>query len=96
MQDASGATLADGKLTLTDVAPSTIYFSDRPERIAGHMATSTFVASWDQGDDSFAENPPNAALSILGTAAPDDIVVELSHPPSGRWDPDLRRRGAGR
>ena len=67
-------------LTLTGVAPSTIYFSDRFERIAGHVDTAVFVAGWAKGPDSFESNPPNAALSILGEGAPEDIVVVLRNP----------------
>jgi hypothetical protein len=30
-------------LTMQDVSPSTLYFSDRPERVVGHMTTEQFV-----------------------------------------------------
>ena len=39
VQNATSMRYADGKLTLVDVSPVTIFFSDRPERIAGNMAT---------------------------------------------------------
>ena len=80
VQNAASVTLADGKLTMTGVTPSTVYFSDRPERITGHVDTAAFVSNWDVGPDSFKANPPNAALSILGVGAPEDIVVELKNP----------------
>jgi hypothetical protein len=38
------------------------------------------VASWDQGDDSFAEDPPNALLSIFEAKEVNDVVVILSDP----------------
>lgn len=43
---ATAATLKDGKLTLMGVAPATLHFSDRPDRIAGHLPTTEFVEHW--------------------------------------------------
>lgn len=80
VQTCRSATLADGKLTMTGVSPSTLYFSDRPERITGHVTTSVFVDTWDEGDDSFASNNPNAALSIIHEDFPEEIVVVLKNP----------------
>ena len=77
---AESATLADGVLKMGDVNPATLYFSDRPDRIAGHQATEEFVAEWGVGDDNFASNPPNATLSVLSGTEPQDVVVVLSEP----------------
>jgi hypothetical protein len=78
-QDAAGA---DGVLTLRGVTPSTLYFSDRPQRVVGHMTTADFVELWGEGDNSFEADPPNAVLSFLeaGDAAPEDAVVVLTAP----------------
>jgi hypothetical protein len=54
-----------GKLTLEGVSPVTLFFADRPERIAGNMQTTTFVPFWSQGKDSFLSDPPNADVSVL-------------------------------
>lgn len=56
---------AANRLTLHDVSPVTLFFSDRPDRIAGNMRTAAFVPFWSQGRDSFLSDPPNADLSIL-------------------------------
>ena len=80
VQGAASGTLADGVLTMAQVNPSTVYFSDRPERLAGHLTTEEFVANWGEGDDSFASNPPNATLSILTGPEPQEIVVTLTNP----------------
>ena len=77
---AESATLADGVLTMGDVNPATLYFSDRPDRLAGHETTEEFVASWGEGDDSFASKPPNATLSVLSGPEPQDVVVVLREP----------------
>jgi hypothetical protein len=53
------------KLTLTDVSPMTLFFTDRPERTAGNMKTTAFIPFWSEGKDSFKSDPPNADVSIL-------------------------------
>ena len=82
VQTAHGMSSDGTTLTLTEVTPSTLYFSDRPKRIVGHMATSDFVDLWGEGDNSFEEDPPNAVLSFLepGDQAPEDAVVVIQQP----------------
>ena len=80
VQSAESAILKDGVLRLGEIHPTTIYFSDRPERIAGHWETKDFLDSWGMGEDNFVENPPNGALSILSGAEPQEIVVTLKSP----------------
>jgi hypothetical protein len=80
VQNAKGIAYADGKLTLKGVSPATVMFSDRPERIAGHMATARFVPFWGEGKDSFLKDPPNATLSFLEGQSMADAVVELQDP----------------
>jgi len=80
VQAADSATLENGVLRLGDVSPSTIYFSDRPDRVAGHLTTDEFVSNWGEGEDNFASNPPNATLSILEGETPQEIVVVLTEP----------------
>ncbi len=80
VQSAHKVTLADNVLRLEGISPSTIFFSDRPERITGHEPTEDFVAEWAVGDDSFASNPPNATLSILIGPEPQEIVLVLKSP----------------
>lgn len=79
--NADGARLEGKKLTLTGVQKSSIIFADRPERMAGHVPTSDFVKSWTEDNkDSFAKDPPNATVSVLGSSADKgkDAVVELT------------------
>lgn len=80
--NAAGATLVDGKLTLTGVLPNSIVFSDRPYRSAGHVNTGDFIAQWGEGKGSFAKDPPNATISVLGANGTDvsDAVVTLRSP----------------
>jgi hypothetical protein len=80
VQNAKSVAFADGKLTLEGVSPATVMFADRPERIAGHMATARFVPFWSEGKDSFLADPPNATLSFLEDESLADAVVELQDP----------------
>ena len=60
----------------------TIYFSDRPERIVGHLTTHRFLQWWSDGDDSFAVDPPNAVLAWgePGNDTPAEAIVVISDP----------------
>lgn len=80
VQNAKKVTLQDGKLVLSGVNPTTICFTDRPARLAGHMRTTEFLPLWSQGKDSFLKDPPNATLSIFGGDKVSDVVVEISNP----------------
>ena len=80
VQTATRMSYDGGRLTMYLLAPTTLFFSDRPDRVTGHITSQEFVNSWDQGEDSFASNPPNAVLSIFHTDGVSDIVVELMEP----------------
>ena len=82
VQTASGVRTDDGAMTLLGLTPHTIYFSDRPERIVGHLTTRRFLQWWSEGDDSFAVDPPNAVLAWgePGTDTPEEAVVVISDP----------------
>jgi hypothetical protein len=80
VQSAEGVEFSDGKMTMKGVSPATVFFSDRPERIAGHMTTAEFIPFWGEGADSFSKDPPNATLSIFGEGEPTNLVVEISKP----------------
>jgi hypothetical protein len=67
-------------LSLVDISPITLFFSDRPERIAGNMMTNAFIPFWSQGKDSFAKNPPNADVSIIEGDAMRQVVAVLEDP----------------
>jgi hypothetical protein len=83
VQSAQGVQYADGVLTLKGVSPITILFSDRPERLAGHMATDDFVPFWSEGaghGQSFESEPPNADLAFLDGSTEQNAVVTLHNP----------------
>lgn len=82
VQSASGMTFdkAASKLTLTGVSPVTVFFADRPERIAGNMKTASFIPFWSEGKDSFKSDPPNADISLLEDGKLTQIVAVLEDP----------------
>lgn len=65
------------RLTLHSGSGQTVYFSNRPDRIVGSVATPQLLESLGFPDD----NPPNAALVVETAPGQSDIaVVELFHP----------------
>jgi len=82
VQNAKDVVIKDGRLTLIGISPTTIFFSDRPKRIAGHMHTQDFVREWHKGagPESFHTDPPNATLSVFAEDDIVDVVVELKNP----------------
>jgi hypothetical protein len=82
VQTAQGIDSAGGTLALRGITPSTLYFSDRPQRVVGHMTTTDFVELWGAGENSFETDPPNAVLSFLepGADVPEDVVIVIKEP----------------
>ncbi len=82
VQNARDVVMGKGRLTLIGVSPTTLFFTDRPKRIAGHMATADFVLEWQEGKgkESFHADPPNAALSVFAKDEIVDVVVVLKNP----------------
>jgi hypothetical protein len=80
VQNAENCSLQGNKLTLKSINASTICFTDRPNRMAGHMPTTKFVPLWSEGKDSFLNNNPNGTLSVLTGEEVTSLVIELSNP----------------
>jgi hypothetical protein len=76
--NSKGASLREGRLVLTGVAPNSIIFADRPVRAAGHDLTANVIEDWAKGSDNFAKDPPNATVSGFtkdGSGVKDAVVV---------------------
>lgn len=83
VQNAEAVVFGQGTLTLKGISPMTVFFSDRPVRIAGQFNTKDeYMPLWDEGKDSFLKDPPNATVSIYekGQEQLTDVVVKLSKP----------------
>ena len=72
----------DGKtLTLKNVNPSVVMFTDRPARMADAIPIATFLTSWNKGGaNSFQSKPPNAALTSIVDGKLQTATVELTQP----------------
>src|SRR5262249_8761296 len=80
VQNAKDVSFENGTMTLHGVNPVTVCFADRPERIAGHMATSKIIPMWNEGNNSFTADPPNATLSTFNGDNVANLVVVLRNP----------------
>ena len=81
VQTAKDIAYKDGVLTLQEVSPVTVFFSDRPQRIVGHVRNDLFLKKWAEGSNSFKSDPPNAVLSVFNEKTPPTgAVVVLSNP----------------
>ena len=73
---------SSGVMTLYDVPPQTMFFTDRPNRVVGNVPTNAFVSKWttDKGPGGFASNPPNAAVTVFQSDGAKTAIVELRNP----------------
>ena len=64
---------------LVKVNQQTLYFSDRPVRIAGHIKMADYLKEWTAkaGKDNFSADPPNATLSVYEPGQPENTLVVL-------------------
>lgn len=71
-----------GTFRLVGVSPQTLYFSDRPNRLAGHITMENYLKEWTEAPDDFNDDPPNATLSVYepGQAQSSLVVVEILNP----------------
>ena len=74
---AASTTPGESTLTLADVGSSVIYFSDRPNRTVGTIATADFI---EQFAAAATDDPPNAALVAKVGDAEAIFIFELFSP----------------
>ena len=69
---------------LINVGQQTLYFADRPVRIAGHLRMADYLQEWTSkaGPDNFGKDPPNAALSVFEPGQTDNTlaIIEIRKP----------------
>ncbi|WP_353674287.1 hypothetical protein [Synechocystis sp. LKSZ1] len=74
----------DKTLRLVNVNPQTLYFSDRPKRVAGNLTMPAYFDEWTDkaGADNFKNDPPNATLSVYEGSNQENTlaVIEISNP----------------
>ena len=80
--------IGNKQFTLTLHATDTyaVWFSDRPARVSGTMATADLVTDW--AGFGFVRTPPNVAIVLHDAPREGDtLVAELTHP---RYNPSSR------
>lgn len=84
VQTADDLKADDTTIRLVNVGRQTLYFSDRPVRIAGHLMMDAFLDEWKAGAgaDNFSADPPNATLSVYEPERNENSmsVIEITNP----------------
>lgn len=65
----------EATLVMEGVDPHAIWFTDRPERESGMLTTGRLADEWGEGQ-SFAEDPPNAAVVLHQPIQTEEGVAE--------------------
>lgn len=86
VHNAKSVSMDGSTLTMKGISPNVIFFCDRPQRFAGHLGVEEFLETVSTGKDSFAEDPPNAVLSIVDGDEFADVVVTLVKKPTLNGD----------
>ena len=81
VQEAEGVRFEGDGMTLVNVNPQTLFFSDRPEEIAGYLSFSQFIKLVSEGPDNFKEDPPNATIVIMEGEDLVNVVLSLPEKP---------------
>ena len=85
--EAKGESSDRFNLVLHGVSRQAVWFQDRPGRQSGHIPTESFADSWE--GFGFADDPPNAALSVLDAPSRRDTVILTLGTP--RYKPDKEK-----
>jgi hypothetical protein len=84
VQSADDLKADSNTLRLVNVGQQTLYFSDRPARVAGHLTMPAYLDEWKAGEgpDNFSSDPPNATISVYESGHHENTlaVVKISHP----------------
>jgi hypothetical protein len=82
VQNARSMECADDRLSLRGISTATLYFSEGPPNVVGHITARQFVDLWTQGEHSFFHNPPIAVLAFVGDSdrLPTNVVLVLRRP----------------
>ena len=73
-------------MTLVGATPRTLFFTDRPKRMAGYLSFDEVMDEVSAGPDSFADDPPNATLVSLQGDEFVDVVLVLTEAPTLEGD----------
>jgi hypothetical protein len=88
-------TVDGDRLVLTGLDDFVHAFTDRPHRIATPIPTDVFITGWSDGEGDFIGMPPNAGITLVTSAGPRSMIVELTQPRLGDDGLQFRFRRIG-
>lgn len=68
-------------MILLNVSPKTLFFTDRPQEMAGYLSYEKFMEMVTEGPDNFVEDPPNATMVTHDDKGFRNVVVKLAGKP---------------
>lgn len=77
VQTASHFSLTGNQLTVP-YEREVFAFTDRPNRLYGHLNAHEFEALWQTGGDDFGSNPPNAVLTWVADGEIHEAEIEIT------------------
>ncbi|MEX0385888.1 hypothetical protein [Spiribacter onubensis] len=77
VHSADGVELVDETTLVVPLEREIFAFTDRPARDHLYLNAHEFVAIWNDGEDSFADDPPNAVLTWIENGEVQELEVEL-------------------
>ncbi|MEX0385886.1 hypothetical protein [Spiribacter onubensis] len=77
VQSGDGIQLVDETMLVIPLEREIFAFTDRPARDHRYLNAHEFVAVWNDGEDSFGDDPPNAVLTWIENGGVQELEVEL-------------------
>ncbi|MEM1130569.1 MAG: hypothetical protein AAGH83_08600 [Pseudomonadota bacterium] len=77
-QSGEGLTVTEETIALVKPFGKTTWVTNRPERDVGQISNERFASAWDEGENSFAADPPNAVITVAGRLSAIVVLTDIS------------------
>ncbi|MEX0385892.1 hypothetical protein [Spiribacter onubensis] len=74
---ADAVEIQEGNVLIVPMEREIFAFTDRPNRAHQYLNAHEFVALWNDGEDSFENDPPNAVLTWVADGEVHEAEIEL-------------------
>lgn len=74
---ADAVEIQEGNVLIVPMEREIFAFTDRPNRAHQYLNAHEFVALWNDGEDSFEDDPPNAVLTWVADGEVHEAEIEL-------------------
>ncbi|MEM1130568.1 MAG: hypothetical protein AAGH83_08595 [Pseudomonadota bacterium] len=78
LQSGEGLKVTEETITLVNPIGETTWVTNRPERNVGQISNQRFATAWDEGENSFAADPPNAVVTVSGDPPAIVVLTDIS------------------